>query len=256
MSVFAGPADWWTDSTDAGRTHIATKGIVQSGLVLNLDAGVSSSYSGSGTTWTDLSGNGNNGTLTNGPTFSSGNGGSLVFDGVNDNILLPTNFFSFPSLNTFTISLWFKSSQTSGGTLFGQQNSNNPSSAGGWVPVIYLRSDGLIRAEPFWTGSSSNFILSSSSLNNSVWHNIITTFNAGTNQLYVNGVYNSQQTGKNLTSFTRPYYYIIGAGVADSRSLGTNYFTGNISNFYFYNRALTASEIQQNYQALRSRYGI
>ena len=61
MGVFAGIEPTWAAQTDVGRTHIATKGIVQSGLVLNLDAGVSSSYPGSGTTWTDLSGNGNDG---------------------------------------------------------------------------------------------------------------------------------------------------------------------------------------------------
>jgi hypothetical protein len=84
MAVHGGPADWWTEGTDAGRTHIATKGIVQSGLVLNLDAGVSASYPGSGTNWTDLSGNGNNGTLVNGVGYNSANNGSFVFDGVND----------------------------------------------------------------------------------------------------------------------------------------------------------------------------
>jgi hypothetical protein len=227
--------------------------IITDGLVLCLDAGNTKSYPGSGTTWTDLSGNGNNGTLENGVGYS---GGSLSFDGVNDNTLLPTNFFSFPSLTTFTISLWFKSSQTSGGTLFGQQNTNNPSSATGWVPVIYLRSDGKIRIEPFWTGSVNNAILSSSALNDNNWHNIITTFNSGTNQLYVDGVYNTQQTGKTLTSFTSTYYYIVGAGYAAGRSLGTNYFSGNISNFSFYNKALTASEIQQNFNALRGRFSI
>jgi hypothetical protein len=58
--------------------------IITDGLVLALDAGSKKSYSGSGTTWKDLSGNGNNGTLVNGPTFDSGNGGSIVFDGFND----------------------------------------------------------------------------------------------------------------------------------------------------------------------------
>jgi hypothetical protein len=90
MGVFAGIERNWASQTNAGRTHIATKGIVQSGLVLNLDAGVSSSYPGSGTTWTDLSGNGNTGTLTNGPTYNSANGGSLVFDGVDDYVNVGT----------------------------------------------------------------------------------------------------------------------------------------------------------------------
>ena len=54
MGAFAGPAEWWTDSTSDGVNHIATKGIVQSGLVVNLDAGTLASYPGSGSTWTNL----------------------------------------------------------------------------------------------------------------------------------------------------------------------------------------------------------
>jgi hypothetical protein len=267
MGAYAGPTQSWgySNLSNNARFFASTKLVVQSGLVMNLDAGVSSSYPGTGTTWTDLSGNGNTGTLKNGPTYDSANGGSFSFDGSNDHTLLPLDFFPYPyfsipnpipPLTAFTISIWFKSSQANGGTLFGQQNTDNPSSASGFVPVIYLRSDGFIRIEPFWTGNNTNFILSSSTLNNNNWHNVITTFNSGTNQLYVNGVYNTQQTGKTLTAFTNNPNYIVGAGVAIERSLGTNYFSGNISNFNFYNRALTATEISQNFNAIRARFGI
>ena len=58
--------------------------IVTNGLVLALDAANTKSYPGSGTVWSDLTPNGNNGALTNGPTFNSANGGSIVFDGTND----------------------------------------------------------------------------------------------------------------------------------------------------------------------------
>jgi hypothetical protein len=104
MGVFTGIEPTWAAETNIGRTHIATKGVVQDGLVLNLDAGVSSSYPGSGTTWTDLSGNGNNGTLVNGVGFDSANGGSLDFEQTNTyadfgNILnFTTENFTF---NTF-----------------------------------------------------------------------------------------------------------------------------------------------------------
>jgi hypothetical protein len=231
--------------------------IVTDGLVLHLDAGNRRSYPGSGTTWTDLSGAGNNGTLTNGPTFNGDNAGSIVFDGVNDYTTLPTNFFTYPTLTTFTISLWFKSSQSNGGTLFGQQNTSAPSiNPTGWIPVIYLRSDGYIRSEPFWTGNANNFILSTSVLNNNIWYNIVITFQSGVHILYVNGISNSQRTGLTLTSYTTTYYYFIGAGVSNQRFLGSNYFSGNISNFIFYNRALSATEIQQNFNSSRARYNI
>ena len=83
MGAFAGPERNVSLQTTSGRS-LYSLGVVQDGLVLNLDAGKFYSYPKSGTAWTDLSGNGNNGTLTNGPTFDSGNGGSIVFDGVND----------------------------------------------------------------------------------------------------------------------------------------------------------------------------
>jgi len=80
--------------------------IATNGLVLNLDAGNTSSYIGSGTTWTDLTGSGNNGTLTNGPIFNSGNGGSIVFDGINDVVSLG-NILNMGS-NSWTMSCWVK----------------------------------------------------------------------------------------------------------------------------------------------------
>ncbi|NBX87021.1 MAG: hypothetical protein EBQ97_00680 [Bacteroidetes bacterium] len=76
MSVYAGPADWWTDRTNDGRYHIDTKGIVQTGLVYHLDAGVTQSYSGSGTTWSDLTSNAINATI-NTVNYSSEFGGTF-----------------------------------------------------------------------------------------------------------------------------------------------------------------------------------
>jgi hypothetical protein len=100
--------------------------INESGLVLCLDAGNTKSYPGSGTTWTDLSGNGNTGTLVNGPTYSSANGGSIVFDGSNDYI--QTNFnYSLTSSNTeFTCAAWYKCfpEANSGGLIFSNYQGN------------------------------------------------------------------------------------------------------------------------------------
>ena len=79
--------------------------IVTDGLVLCVDAANTKSYPGSGTTWTDISSKGNNGTLTNGPTFSSGNGGAIVFDGTNDYVDFGSQV---ANLSTSTISFWIK----------------------------------------------------------------------------------------------------------------------------------------------------
>ena len=113
MGVYGGVEPTWAAQTNAGRTHIATKGVVQSGLVLNLDAGASTSYPGSGTTWTDLSGNGNNGSLVNGPTFNSSNGGSISFDGSNDEVICTNN--ASVQITVGTISAWFNANNGNSG---------------------------------------------------------------------------------------------------------------------------------------------
>jgi hypothetical protein len=86
--------------------------IITSGLLLNLDAGNTASYPGTGTTWTDLSGNGYNGTLTNGPTYSSSNGGTIVFDGTND-VASFGNILNI-GLSSWTMSCWVKFNYVSG----------------------------------------------------------------------------------------------------------------------------------------------
>ena len=89
--------------------------IVTDGLVLCLDAGNTKSYPGSGTTWTDLSGRRNNGTLTNGPTFDSANGGSIVFDGTNDTVSIPASANQVFGTGDYTLEWWSKTSDTDGG---------------------------------------------------------------------------------------------------------------------------------------------
>ena len=106
MGLGHGNTPTWLNQTDSGRTWTSANRVVQSGLVLNLDAGASTSYPGSGTIWGDLSGIRNTGTLTNGPTYSSANGGSIVFDGVNDKVIVPQNSNLNPP--NVTISVWFK----------------------------------------------------------------------------------------------------------------------------------------------------
>ena len=100
-------------SGDAG-VYGGTSGIVSTNIVLDLNATNSSSYSGSGTTWTDLSSSSNNGTLTNGPTFDSGNGGSIVFDGTNDRVQFGSDIFD-PNSN-FTITAWVNFDDLTSGT--------------------------------------------------------------------------------------------------------------------------------------------
>ena len=229
--------------------------IVTNGLVLCLDAGNRKSYPGSGTTWTDLSGNGNNGTLLNGVGYNSGNGGSLVFDGVNDYVLLSTNLLIHHTGNPFTFSIWFRTSST--GIILGQQNTSTPNVFSGYVPAIYIGTNGLLYTSCFWGGATSNQSVSSSSVNNGSWNNITVTFASNSQISYLNGV-SYATLSKTQTNYSSTYYYFLGTGTGSGwpNFPASPYNNGNISNALYYNRALTASEIRQNFNATRTRFGI
>ena len=229
--------------------------VVTDGLVLALDAGNAKSYSGSGTTWTDISRNGNNGTLTNGPTYSNG---SIVFDGTNDNVLI-TNPTTIKNQN-FTISVWVNPGTQNASIVSIIDFDHASSPLQGWV----LQSEDATTNRYFylaWRGESS-FQPSGGGgfgagkgiqVTNSTWQNIVYSKN-GTSLLgYLNGTQLYSGTSASSTvSYENNKNLMIGSCVAfSSRS-----FKGDISNTTIYNRALTASEIQQNFNALRGRFGI
>ena len=227
--------------------------IITNGLVLCLDAANTKSYPGSGTTWTDLSGNGNNGTLVNGVGYSGSNLGSLSFDGSNDYVTLPTNLLIHETGNPFTFSIWFKTSST--GIILGQQNNPTPNAANGYVPAIYVGTNGLLYTSCFWGGSTGNQSVTSSTVNNGSWNNITVTFSSGSQVSYLNG--GSYATlAKTQTFYSSTYYYFLGTGTGASWTSfpASPYFNGSISNISYYNRALTAAEIQQNFNATKSRF--
>jgi len=219
--------------------------IITSGLVLALDAASKNSYPGSGTVWTDLSGNGYNGTLTNSPTFDSGNGGSIVFDGTNDyvNCGTPLTF-----TDSFTINFYFKTTATgSTKVIMGMYNG----SGGDWWIGLADFTPNRIN---FSFGSPTKADISSTNaVNNGAWYNATCVYNKSTNStlLYINGVLNS--TGSVPTTITQAGGNLM-IGTFGS-SLGF-YFPGNIANTQIYNRALSAAEISQNYNATKSRFNL
>jgi hypothetical protein len=263
MGVYAGNTNsWWnqTGGTDSSRIYIATNKVVQSGLVLNLDAGASTSYPGSGTTWTDLSGSGNNGTLTNGPTYSSANGGSIVFDGTNDYISLPNAGIRNLLSTNCTISVICSYSTKVGlvfPTLIGSLNFG-----GNWVGwrLVFSASN---RTLDFTNASGVNGGNQSGIGFNYIFPDNINQFthisctwiaSTGAKSTYVNGV---------LTNSISSSTYGFGENTAEgvriaslSNGQGDNFFSGRVANTLLYNRALTAAEISQNFNALRGRFGI
>ena len=248
MGVYAGVEKNWAAQTNTGRTHIATKGIVQSGLVLNLDVGASTSYPDSGTTWTDLSGNGNNGTLTNGPTYSSSDGGSLILDGVDDYVLAGPIPFTGTSTASVSWGLWVRPSSTAGNIM--SMSNVNPQTSWNMPPIA---ADGQRFRGKIW---SNNYLYSSTYTLNT-WYYVVLVFDysAGAQRLYVNGVLQDSQTGISYSSSGSNNYMFLGQSNPGADNMGM--FGGRVSNFHIYgNKALSASEIQQNFNANRGRFGI
>jgi hypothetical protein len=226
--------------------------IVTSGLVLNLDAGNPASYPGSGTTWFDLSGNGNNGTLLNGVGFDGANLGSLTFDGVNDRVdISPNNF----NLSQFSVNMWFKTNNITTDYLRLIHKADTTGSTNGFL-VASSQTDGklvFVYQPNYNTGEilkkSTNFITTST------WYNITMTYNS-TSGLKI--YFNSIEDAGEIPTFPE-VGWISNTGnlfSVGSRAGGTQQYNGNIARTLVYNRALTAQEIQQNFNALRNRFGI
>lgn len=214
----------------------ASPDIVTNGLVLCLDAADKKSYPGSGTTWFDRSSNGNHGTLTNGPTFNSANGGSIVFDGTNDRVECGT--FSVPLV---TVSTWVY--KTSNITEQGICRKNNS-----WALSIY---QGFLQVA---IGNNWNFLNTGYAIPLNTWVNIAYTSNgtglAGSIVVYINGlsIFSVSSPAGNITANTNQVYI----GYDDN-----NWFwSGRIAQTLIYNRALTAEEIKQNFNNTKSKFNI
>ena len=227
-----------------------TSGIVTSGLILNLDAGNASSYPGTGTTWTDLSGQNNNGTLVNGVGYSSSNGGALIFDGVNDYVNMESN--SAFNLVNISISVWVKLDTTSGINIITARY-DNLSRNNGWL-MFYNPTTQKIR---FDGRESISAYLGTESINTysvNTWYNITCTKSSNIWSIYVNGTLDKSQTIGlgNITFGTNNMQIGSHIPVDSPSSFGKNSIGGTLA----YNRALSASEVLQNFNATKTRFGL
>jgi len=241
-----------------------TGGIVTDGLVLHLDAAKRDSYPGSGTTWYDLSGNGNDGTLTNGPTFSGvAKDASVVFDGADDFVSIADNdIFSFgDGTNNFakSVSFWFKAHDASH-TVQSIVAKDNYSGQREWNMGIYIGNRLRFFLKGDLNGSLQHGRETGAILQSNVWHNCVCTFDgialdSSRMKIYIDGnredIYNS--------SFNNSEGQVCQNGTAPltiGKSHPSYLFDGDFGNLIIYNRELTASEITQNYNALKGRYGL
>jgi len=246
ITTFNSPSGLVMPRGDTRGRYSGTDGeIVKDGLVLWLDAGKTTSYGGDGTTWRDLSGKGNNGTLTNGVGFTADEGGSLIFDGVNDYISLGTSNF-LTGVSDFTLEMWLYPDDLTIGNYY------TFFSYGGYVPGGWLfqrKGDG-INSFRFAFNGSNLYDTATEFSTTGEWKHIVVTVSGGVPQnVYVDS--GSQSIGGSGTlSITTDQIVEIGR----RRDTVNQYFDGNIAQVSIYNRALTPQEIQQNYNALKGRY--
>lgn len=227
--------------------------IVRSGNVLYLDAGLIGSYPTTGTAWNDLSGNQYNGTLYNGPTFSSGNNGYISFDGTNDYVSLGGQSGLGFTSGGFTIEVWFYIPSTwTGGSQYPNLFSKGATAGwdtNGWSLFVFRDWNG-----PYaWgygsrNGGTTNIVTRASAPSNTYLHAVITADGSAI-RLYENGlqINTGAQTispGSNST------------GVLIGSDANPLYFQGRVAIVSAYSRTLSAGEVLQNFNANRRRFNV
>ena len=218
--------------------------IVTDGLILNLNAADQNSYVSGSTAWNDLSGNNYNGTLTNGPTFSSGNGGSIVFDGVDDYASLSG---TITLGSTFTILAWIKPSTLAGGDYIVYGLDAN--GADNWFGI----NGNAVNLFATQIPDVNNFTVSGGSISStSIWYFIGCTIDTSTAKVYLNAVEQNSTT----KAFTIGAWNSATNSIGRRGSIAQRYFPGSIASVQAYNRVLSTTEMLINYNAQKTRFGL
>jgi len=216
--------------------------IVTDGLVMCLDAANRKSYSGNGSIWRDLSGNSNNGSLLNSATFSNENGGTIVLTNANSNVNCNGFIFNQPNL---TFSCWFKTNSIGDGYkhfISKELSCKFRTSVNSGQIELLMSTNGIS-----WTDSITT---SSSLISANIWYNVVVTVQSnGSTFIYLNGISkaSSSLSGTLITNSNE-------INIGSYNQFGPDTFNGRIAIAKIYNRALSASEILQNYNALRGRF--
>jgi len=225
---------------------IGGSNIVTNGLVLVLDAANPKSYVSGSTTWIDLSGNNNTGSLVNGPTFSSANNGSIVFDGTNDYVDCGTASNALTSDNLISVFAWFKCDRTSAlETLVFRTNDYTT----GWNMGV---SNGILRSTLRPSVGNNNNNYAGTILTGSWYYGGFTCDNTIIIQ-YLNGVQvSSTSVGTTLNLNNNDVLKIGGHNIYGQQTT----IQGMISKVEIYNIALSSTEVLQNYNAQKSRFNL
>jgi hypothetical protein len=224
-------------SNDISSTGVFKTEVIRDGLVLYYDGADVDSTGGGGSVWYDLSGNGYNGVLTNGASFTSTNGGSVLFDGSNDYVETNSNSIIPNGLSPFTIEALYTMTGSAGGALFVNYG---PGFTSGTIWFsgqygIYINGSVYAAGAPLATGTR---------------HMVSTRDSNGMTRTYINGIISS--TGVLTASVSNNQNYRIGTDVNGTAEP----FSGHLYLIRVYNRALNPSEIAENFQANRGRVGL
>lgn len=232
--------------------HYSPK-IVTNGLTLYWDSANTKSYTGTGSVWNDMVSS-YVGTLTNSPTFTSSDSGSLTFDGLNDYV--STNYLDGFGTSNLTVNIWmsYTASQQSGvfskrlgASSFEQLTVSISGDANG-------NSAGTRILITDFNNPASRNIFTTGSYNDGLWHYISYVRDTSASTLYIDGVFVSSTVSAkpNLSNSSRLFFGVYGEGLSP---LGF-YFNGRLSNIQLYNRALSSSEVLQNFMTTKSRFGL
>jgi len=235
-------------------TQYAFGQIVTNGLVLALDAADQNSYTSGSTTWYDVSGNNNSGILTGStlPQYVTSSN-TLFFNG-------STSYVNIPALNytagsSYTFNTWVLNNWT----LTGQNIAPFPmilrdgNSGGSRLFIgIKIGSSANLGFNVYMSNAGSLETNNTTAPINNIWYNVVATYTAGTASLYLNAQLISQTSSSVIFAGTNN----AGIMIANGSASGNSFWSGSISVVQAYNRALSATEVQQNYNAQKSRFGL
>lgn len=235
--------------------------IVTNGLLLALDAGNIKSYPGSGSSWFNLASSSYTGTLTNGPVYNALNGGSITFDATNDYIQINNSngFGEASTTPTFSLEVWAKIARKTGLTHSGLQYQHiagfrNDSNLDMYLLLLDATGTGSpVNTEARVRTTAGTFDIGVNYIPYfNVWTHIVFTANVTRSDLYIN----SNLVGSN-TSITGSFGATSGNfRIGQSTNAGNYPVNGDISIVKFYNQALSLTDVAQNFNAIRGRYGI
>lgn len=228
--------------------------IVTTGLTFCSDSANPRSYSGSGTSWFDISGQNNTGTLTNSPAYTSGTSGYFTFDGVDDYVAY-TNSNGFNTVSAApvaTLGIWAYIERKAGGGQQYQQLAGFRNDTNYDFFFLLLDSSGAtVNTEARLRTANGFYDINVAYTNFNAWCYITFVANTNRSDLYINGTL----AGSN-TSVTGNFGSDSGLFRVGNNLSGLYTTKGRMSNIHFYNIALSASQVAQNFNALRGRYGI